>query len=91
MNIIPGRVCYFEGNFVTFLRVVLFLPESCRFLMTAYFKQLSCLFYYCPQIKADMSTKNGQIYFVKWVGINNMGCTWERKAHFVGTVVEAKF
>ena len=28
---------------------------------------------------------------MEWVGINNLGCTWEPKAQFVGTVVEATF
>ena len=48
------------------------------------------VFLYCPQIKADKSTKNGLLYYVKWLGINNLGCTWEPKAHFVGLVAESK-
>jgi hypothetical protein len=27
---------------------------------------------------------------VKWIGINNLGCTWEPKSHFVGTAAETK-
>ncbi len=45
------------------------------------------LFY---SIKADKSTKNGQLYFIKWVGINNLGCTWEPKEHLVGIAAELK-
>jgi hypothetical protein len=26
---------------------------------------------------------------VKWLGINNLGCTWEPKAHFVGSAAES--
>jgi hypothetical protein len=48
------------------------------------------VFLYCPQINADKSKKNGQLYYVKWIGINNMGCTWEPKSHFVGTAAETK-
>ncbi len=48
------------------------------------------VFHCCPQFKADKSTKNGQLYYIKWIGINNLGCTWEPKSHFVGTAVEAK-
>ena len=48
------------------------------------------VFLYCPQIKADKSTKNGQLYYVKWIGINNLGCTWESKEHFVGADAEEK-
>ena len=28
---------------------------------------------------------------MKWVGINNLGCTWEPKAHFIGTDAKFKF
>ena len=48
------------------------------------------VFLYYPQIKADKSTKNGQLYFIKWVGINNLGCTWEPKEHLVGSAAELK-
>jgi len=48
------------------------------------------VFLYCPQIKADKSTKNGQLYYVKRIGINNLECTWEPKSHFVGTATETK-
>jgi hypothetical protein len=48
------------------------------------------VFLYYPQIKADKTTKNGQLYFVKWFGINNLGCTWEPSTHFVGTAAELK-
>ena len=48
------------------------------------------VFLHCPQIKADKSTKNGQLFYVKWLGINNPGCTWEPKAHFVGSAAESK-
>ena len=41
-------------------------------------------FHFCPQIKADKLTKNGSLYFVKWVGINNHGNTWEPKEHLIG-------
>lgn len=27
---------------------------------------------------------------MKWLGINNLGCTWEPKAHFVGSAAESK-
>jgi hypothetical protein len=27
---------------------------------------------------------------VKWIGINNLGCTWEPKEHFVGADAEEK-
>ncbi len=27
---------------------------------------------------------------MKWLGINNLGCTWEPKSHFVGSAVESK-
>ena len=45
---------------------------------------------YCPQIKADKA-KNRQIYYVKWIGITNLGRNWEPKSHFIGTAAEAKF
>ena len=48
------------------------------------------VFLHCPQIKADKSIKNGHLYFVKWIGFNNLGCTWEPKTHFVGTAAETK-
>jgi hypothetical protein len=48
------------------------------------------VFHYCPQIKADKSKKNGQLYYVKWIGINNLGGTWEPKSHFVGTAAKTK-
>ena len=48
------------------------------------------VFLYCPQIKADKSTKNEHLYYVKWIGINNLGCTWEPRSHFVGTAAETK-
>ena len=48
------------------------------------------VFLYYPQIEADKSTKNGQLYFIKWVGINNLGCTWEPKEHLVGIAAELK-
>ena len=44
----------------------------------------------CPHIKADKSTKNGQLYYVKWIGINNLRCTWEPKEHLVGADAEEK-
>ncbi len=27
---------------------------------------------------------------MKWIGINNLGCTWEPKEHFVGADAEEK-
>ena len=27
---------------------------------------------------------------MKWLGINNLGCTWEPKSHFVGSAAESK-
>ncbi len=27
---------------------------------------------------------------MKWIGINNLGCTWEPKKHFVGADAEKK-
>ncbi len=48
------------------------------------------VFLYYPQIKAGKSTKNGQLYFIKWIGINNLGCTWEPMEHIVGSAAELK-
>ncbi len=48
------------------------------------------VFLCCPQIKADKSTKKGQLYYVKWIGINNLGSTSEPKEHFVGADAEEK-
>ena len=37
---------------------------------------------------ADKSTKKGPLYHVKWMGINNQGCTWEPTAHLIGEIAE---
>ena len=33
-------------------------------------------------------TKNGQLFYVKWIDINNQGSTWEPKAHLIGEKAE---
>ena len=40
------------------------------------------------QILADKMTKNVQLFYVKWIDINNQGNTWEPKAHLIGEKAE---
>ncbi len=54
-------------------------------LISTHFRLDNNLFFQLfSQIKANKLTKNGSLYSVKWVDINNHGNTWEPKEHLIG-------
>jgi hypothetical protein len=41
------------------------------------------------QISADRMTKIDQLFYVKWIDINNQGYTWKPASHLVGEKADA--
>ena len=59
--------------------------------MSIHFKLFTCLFLFIARrLRRIIRQKNRQSYYVKWISIDNLRCTWEPKSHFVETAAEAK-